>query len=292
MWEEVRRGFHENDLLTRASAMSFQVAVATVPLLLTIVASLAFFGASDVWTRELAPQVRGGVSPPVFQVLDDTVTQVLTQKRATWLSLGLVLTLWYVSSAIRAVMGGLEAVYGVEESRGLRGRLRASLTLAPPLVLLFLGALAVVRFGAVLVDEVGDGLVVQVVGFVVRWGLATALLLLAVGLLVHFAPAVHQPVRWVGVGAVLAVGAWLGGSGLFTVYLVEVADYASLFGNLASVVAFFSYLYLSSCALLLGVQCDAILRRKATGSAAGNEGDDERAQADTASDSAYSRASA
>ncbi len=243
--------------------MSFQAVVALAPLTLTILAVLGWLGADEVWSSDVAPDLRASVSPAAFEVMDTTARRVLGERQLVWLTGGVLVATWYVSSVIRAAMGALDGVYGLEEPRTLGNRLRVSLTLAWPLILCILGASAVARFAPLLIGDTAG--VVSVLLFVARWVVAVALLALGIGLLVRYAPATPQPIGWVSVGAGLAITAWVGMSTVFTIYVTSVADYGSLYGALASFVVLFSYLFFSACALLVGVQLDAILRREATG---------------------------
>ena len=91
--------------------------------------------------------------------------------------------------------------------------------------------------------------------------MAGALLLLAVALLLHFAPERWQPLHWVTFGSVLIMVGWLLMSLGFGFYLREIADYNSIFGGLATVVVLIAYLYASAVVFLGGVQVDALVRR-------------------------------
>ncbi|MEA3136042.1 MAG: rane protein [Thermoplasmata archaeon] len=95
---------------------------------------------------------------------------------------------------------------------------------------------------------------------VARWAAAGALLLLAVGLLLHYAPERHQPLEWVSLGSLVIIVAWLAMSAAFGFYLTEVASYGSVFGPLATVVVLMGYLYFSTVIFLGGVQLDALAR--------------------------------
>ena len=97
--------------------------------------------------------------------------------------------------------------------------------------------------------------------FVVRWLLAGAVLGAAVALVVHFGSATRQTLPWVTVGTGLVMAAWIGMSILFGVYVTYVANYGSVFGNLATFFVLLLYVYASSIAFLAGVQADACLRR-------------------------------
>src|SRR4051794_25144236 len=83
-------GFHENRLLTYASAIAFQVLTGLMPLLLLVLGLLGFFHLSEVWSTDVAPDLRPHVSHAAFQVIDDTVTQVLGKERLFWVTAGAV----------------------------------------------------------------------------------------------------------------------------------------------------------------------------------------------------------
>ncbi len=265
--KEVHSGIEDHEILNSASAISFQVVTAIVPLLLVLLALLGFLDLERVWddvARELRPQVSGAA----FTVVDDTVRNVLENRQWFWLTAGAAFALWRLSAAMRAVMGALDRIYHAERDRPLLERLRVSIGLAVAVALLLLLALAVVHLGPVLVRA--DGAVLGVLSVVVRWGVAALLLLLAVGLTIHYAPATPQPLGWVSFGSVTAVVAWLVGSLLFVLYITEVASYGSLFGSLATIFVLLTYLYSSAVALLVGVEIDTQVRRRVEGTPHGD----------------------
>src|SRR4051812_14827304 len=89
--------YEEHDLLTYASAISFQIITALVPALMFGFGLLGFLSMQGVWRDELAPDVRANVSKPAFAVIDDAVTKALTQHQLFWVSIGFVIALWQVS---------------------------------------------------------------------------------------------------------------------------------------------------------------------------------------------------
>src|SRR5690349_11419556 len=66
-------GFKRNDLLTYASAISFQILTAIIPFLLFILAVAGLFNLDGVWRDHLEPQIRANVSSQVFAVIDNGV---------------------------------------------------------------------------------------------------------------------------------------------------------------------------------------------------------------------------
>src|SRR5919206_1137320 len=87
-WREILRGFHENDLLTYASAISFQVFFALIPLALLGLGILGAFGLTDVWSSDVAPNLRDSASPAAYKVIDQTVRHVLERKQLFWATVG------------------------------------------------------------------------------------------------------------------------------------------------------------------------------------------------------------
>jgi membrane protein len=266
---QVVTGMEEQDLLTSASAIAFQVLTSILPLALLVLSIMGFLALDDVWTKDLAPQVKDQVSMNVFAVIDDVARRTLGQKQGWWLTAGVVFTLWQTSGAARAIMGALSRVYGDGDDRSFLRRYLTSFALGIAVVVCVLGALVIVRFGASVFGLDDAGWLAQAALAVVQWGAALALLTTAVWVLLRFAPAHPGPHRWVSFGSGLCVIAWVGTSIVFGFYATDVADYGSIFGSLATAFLLMTYLYLSACAFLIGAQVDAIVRRGETGSRSG-----------------------
>jgi membrane protein len=241
--------FSEHDLLTYASAISFQAFFALIPLVLTALGLLATFSLSHVWSDQLAPDLQSQVSPAVFEVIDSTVRKVLESRNLFWATFGAVLTVWEVSGAMRAVMTVLDRIYRSGRERAWKERYAVSIGLSALVIALLLAA------GAV---TVAGGLVDGWITAVLRWPVAALLLLAALWAVVRFAPAERRPWRWVSYGTGVVVVAWLGMSAGFGAYLRGVADYGSMFGNLATLIVLLEYLYLSAIVFLAGLALDAI----------------------------------
>ncbi len=256
----------DNDLLTYASAISFQVLFALIPLLLLAFGILGEVDGQSVWRSDLAPNLADQVPKAVYTAIDQTVTAVLGRKQLLWITFGAAFAVWHVSCAVRAVMSVLNRIYGCEDSRPFWRRIGLSMVLAVAVTFLVLLAILVVKFGPLLVDEVlHGGAVAGVAAFIVQWLITAGLLLVAVGMLVRYAPTKTRPWNWVSFGALLVVGAWIAMSLLFSWYLTSLADYGSLFGSLATGIVLMEYLYLSSIVFLSGIQLDALARDQVDG---------------------------
>jgi membrane protein len=245
--------FAEHDLLTYASAIAFQAFFALIPLTLTALGLLGALHLQSVWSDDLAPQLKPQVSGPVFGVIDDTVRRVFDAKSVFWATLGAALTVWEVSGAMRAVMTVLDRIYRVRRERSWLERYGVSIALSALIIFLLLAAGMVMIGGHVI-----DGMVTSVL----RWPVAAALLLAAVVSVVRWAPAEEREWHWVSFGTGIVVIGWLGMSTGFSLYLRELADYGSIFGNLATLIIALEYLYLAAIVFVGGLAIDGLAQEE------------------------------
>jgi membrane protein len=256
--KEMLDGFERNDLLTYASAISFQILTAIVPFMLFLLGVVGLLHLGDLWRTDLAPEVRAAVSDASFKLLDQTVRQVLEKKQLFWLTGGFLLALWQVSGAVRAVMGVLDSIYDSRRHRSFKERYLLSGWLSLAVGACLVGAFAVVRFTPLLYGDVS--LLLWIFAFIARWLVAGVLLALAVGLLAHFAPGVSRPLPWVTFGTGLVIVGWIVMSIGFGIYLSQVANYQSIYGHLTTVIVVMAYLYGVAVVFVGGLQLDAIVR--------------------------------
>ena len=271
---ELRRalldGFEQHDLLTYSSAISFQILTAVVPFAMTMLALAGLLDLDGVWRDHVAPEIRTHVSSDVFSVISSSVDKAFSDKQVLWATLGGGLALWQVSGAVRAVMGAFERIYGARSERPFLRRYLISFALAIATGGCFVLATLSLVFAPFF--EVRDpGVAWEVFALLLRWALAVGFLALAVGLLLHVAPATTQPLPWVSLGTAIVTLSWVIVSAGFYYYLTAVASYGSVFGGLASVIVAFAYLYASTTTFLFGAQLDAIIRAQATGTLSGVE---------------------
>jgi membrane protein len=264
---ELAGSFKERKLLTWASALSFQLIKAVVPFLLFGFGLIGFLNLDGAW-GDIAKNIKPHMSGPAFQVVNSTAQHILHQKQAWWVTLGFGLAIWEVSGGIRSIMGGLCSIYDCDEQRTWFERTGLSILLAVVVSALVLAAIAVAWGGPLLYGSVGQPL--GALFFLARWAVAAVLLGTATAVTVRFAPDGYQPPEWVSIGTAIVVGAWIVASILFGVYIRFIASYGSIFGNLATIVVLFAYIYISSIVFFAGAQVDAIIRRRVEGNARGN----------------------
>ena len=189
--------------------------------------------------------------PGVYRGIDQTVTKILDHGSGGLIAFSILLSLWYLTAAMRAVIEALNRIHDVDDDRPWGRRLAVAAGLGVVAGLSLYGS-------ALLVIGGPRGVVLGLV----RWAGAIVLLGLLVALLVRFGPAQKPRARWASLGAALVVGSWVVASILFRIYISYLANFKTPVGSLTSLLVLTTYLFVSSTVFLVGVQVDEVLRKR------------------------------
>jgi membrane protein len=256
LWVDV---FERHLLLDHASAIAFNVLKATVPLSLLALAVLGAVGEQQVWSQTVFPRIESHLQPQTAHAIDAAAKRVFSTDSTGLIVFASLLVIWYVSGAVRAVMGSINDVYETKETRSWKRRYPLSFGLAVVIALCLVGSLLVTT----VVPAVVQGGVVGVAVSIGRWLVAIALLALAIAVLVRYAPVERREKKWASAGSALVVVAWIGATLLFELFVVHVANFKTAVGSLTVFLVVIGYVYTSSIIFLVGVQLDELLREDA-----------------------------
>lgn len=264
------RNFVKDNCADWAAALTYYGVLALFPATIVVVALVGLVSDGERTVDTVIGLAREiGVGSVVGNdAFVGVVRGVVTQRGPVkvLLSFGLLGALWSASGFIGAFTRAANAIYGVAEGRPFyRLRLLQIGLAAVSLVLLAVVATGLIVSGPV-TDAVGDRLhaggLTRQVWTVAKWPLLAVVAMTLLSLLFWIAPNVRQPrFRWLTPGGALALVAWVLGSFGFGLYVANFGSYDVTYGSLGAVIAFLIWLYLSNCALMLGVQLNAELQR-------------------------------
>jgi membrane protein len=257
----IAEAFVQHNLLTYAAAIAFQGLIALVPLALLGLALLGAAGREDVWTGDVAPKLHGRVLPQVYDGIDATARKVLSNGSPGLIVFAAVLSTWYLTAALRAVMEALNRVHDVNDERPWWHRLGVALGLG------VLTGVCLVGSAILLLTPPSTHGAATALLDLARWLAAVLLLGLVVGMLVRFAPAERPEARWASAGAVLVVASWIVASVAFRFWITDVVNFRSPIGSLSALLVLTSYLFVSAIVFLVGAQLDELLRKTTGGRA-------------------------
>jgi membrane protein len=265
------RSYLAHQMTDRAAALTYYAMLSLFPALLFGVTLLGLFGQQSLVDDAANYLADHGADPATVKVVRDTLNNMIrTSSGALGVTLlvSLVLALNGASGAFGAAGRALNVVYGVDEDRGVVRRKLTDALVACTVILLFLVVLAAVFLGGQIADDlfgkIGLGDTVASIWSYVRWPVALLAAVVAYGLVYGLAPD-REPrrVRWVSVGAVVAIVLWLVLSFGFSIYVHNFAHYGAVYGTFATAIILLLWLYLSASAFLFGGELNAELERTA-----------------------------
>src|SRR5262249_48421148 len=175
-----------------------------------------------------------------LDILSQEITR-LAAKSDSRLTLGFIvglgIALWSANAGMKAIFDALNIIYDETEKRGF---------IKLNLISLFFTVCAIAGAGLAISVVVVFPLLLAAFGVTgidhpfiayLRWPVMFVLLILALGVLYRYGPSCRLAKwRWITVGSVVAVLAWLAVSSVFSWYLGNIANYNATYGALGAVI--------------------------------------------------------
>ena len=212
-------------------------------------------------TQYLLTVIPEGSLPLVNQILAEAYAESTTMMT----SFTMIVMLFCASKGVYAVIIGMNAVYGIRETRGTM----LLYALAAAYVVIFFAAIGLMMVLIVLGNNIFNWLLQFVPGMIVfdrlfRYGkyLCMLVFLLVFFLLVYTnVPDRRSKIRYEFFGALFSTVAWLAYSWAFSFYISNYANYSVTYGSLATVVIFILWLYGTMNIVFVGAEINVVLRK-------------------------------
>jgi len=256
---------NRNHTMQMAAALSYYSVLSLFPALILLSAVVAYLPVPDLFNQTLAMMARF-LPPDTMGLVRRVLADVISPNRGTFLSFGILGTLWAASGGFSAAIEALNVAYDVEDDRPFWKTRPLALALAFITGILLLVALATMivgpRFGEWLAARVHLSRLFILLWPYLHWTIAVGFTVLAVEVLYFLAPNVKQRFLATLPGAVLAVGCWIGLSYLLGIYFRHFANFNKTYGSLGAAIALMVWLYWTGFAMLVGAELNAELAKR------------------------------
>lgn len=253
-----------NHTLQMAAALAYYFVLSLFPALIFLSAVVAYLPVPDLFNQALALLARF-LPADAMGLVQRVLADVISPNKGTFLSLGILGTLWAASGGFAAMIEALNIAYDVRDDRPFWKTRPLAVGLAFLTGALLLIALSVMvagpRFGEWLAGKVHlSGLFVLLWPFI-HWTIAIGFTILAVEALYFLAPNVKQRLRATLPGAVVAVSCWIALSYLLGIYFRHFGNFNKTYGTLGAAVALMTWLYWTGFAMLVGAELNEELAK-------------------------------
>lgn len=260
-------GFLRHRGIDAAAALTFFAALTMFPGALAIVSATALIDARGDAVRDLLAVVQDVAQDSTVAALADPLRELLSLENPVLaLVVGVLLTLWSGSAYATAFGRTMNTVYEVQEGRRLLKFRGLMIALSVLLMAVFAALLVILLITPRVAAAIGRGAGIGEPWLTLwnfgKWPVLAALLLLVVAVLFYATPNVrHERMRWLGLGAGVALV--VGGSvtAAFAVYVSSIGQYGKVYGWLGGGVVVLLWLYIVNISLVAGAEADAEVTR-------------------------------
>lgn len=246
---------------TVAAGLTFFGVLSIFPFLLFAVA-LAGLVIDPAESTRLIDELHQVVPPAVASILGERLRALTSGQNPALLTVGALGAIWAASGGVVALMDALNATYGVEDSRSFFKRRGIALlvTLGGAVLLTIASALTVVT--PAITAHLGP-LATPILWLRLPASMFIVMVVLAV--LYYVLPDVEQDFKFITPGSIVAVVIWALASLGFSFYVGRFGSYEVSYGALGGVIVLLLWMWISSMAVLLGAEINAIIEHRSPG---------------------------
>jgi membrane protein len=247
VYEDISR----NHTMAMAAGLSFYFVLSLFPLLILAAAIVSFLPIPNLFDRILWA-MQTVIPADSMGLVRGILKDVITPSKGSFLTIGILGTLWSASGGFASLIEALNVAYDVPETRPFY-KTRA---LAIGLMFVIGGLLVVGSVSMFLGPQFGEWLANKAY---LRWTISIAFAILAVELLFYWAPNVKQRFWATLPGAALGVAFWIAASYGLGLYFQHFANFNKTYGTLGAAVALMTWLYWSWLFILIGAEINSEL---------------------------------
>ena len=255
----LRQEWRRNKLSDAAAALTFYGLLSLFPFLLLTV-TLAGLVIQPSRVEALIGALGREVPPAFSQLLYAQLAQLTSGPGGGLLTLSALAAVWSATAGVLSLMTALNTAYGVTERRPrwkvhaiALGMMLAAAVLAP------LAGLVAVAAPA-LASRLG-GHWATLAGWL-RFPVAALLMMSLWAILYSVLPDARQKFKFITPGSVAGVLVWLAASLGFSFYVSRFSTFGITYGALGGIIVLLLWMWISSLALMLGAEINAVLARR------------------------------
>lgn len=245
----------ENEVTALAAQSTYYLILSFFPFLIFMVTVISY---TPILDEEVILQLRPFMPEEAFELVLTNVEGMLSARRGTLMSTGMITTLFIASNGVAAMMKGVNKAYRSSENRPfwmVRG-LAILFTIALSLVIVL--SLLTLVFGEIIgtyvFEWIGISEFFKDVWQVSRIAITLAVMGLVFSTFYKFSPNVKVQYKETVPGTIFTIVCWILFSFGFAYYVNHFGHYTVTYGSIGAIIILLMWLYLSSIVALVGAE--------------------------------------
>jgi len=251
-----------NDLFDQAAQLAFYLLLSFFPLLLVAVAVVPYlpFSIEDVINviRSFAPE-------ETIKFIEANVAE-LSKKNISFLSFGIIVTLWSASNGVNGMIKVSNKAYDVTETRSFIVQRLLAIVFTILIMFVLVIAMLLSVFGKIIGTHLFAALGLSDI-FSTIWEssrvFVSSIILLVVFIVIYgLAPSLKLKYITVLPGAIFATLGWELSSFAFSYYVSNFSSYAATYGSIGAIIVLLLWFYITAIVIVIGLEINAYFSKK------------------------------
>ncbi len=260
-------GVQKGAIATRASAISFRLFLAVFPVLIMLLSLIPIVPIEN-FQEDLFGFIQAFFPGDTFTLVDETVTDLVKKSHSTVFSVGFILSVFYASNSVNAILQGFNGAYHLE-SKGNPFIIRAlSILLLLGLSLLMVIAISLIIFSGVAFDKLIElDLMHKDLLFLVslaKWIITFVLIYAIITVLYNIGDLKNKKWKTTSAGATVTTILFIITSVLFAWFVNNFSSYNRLYGSLGTLLILLIWTNVNSTILLVGFELNTSIKKAKT----------------------------
>ncbi len=254
-------GIKKGYIATRASAIAFNFAIAVFPTVIFLFTLIPYIPVNN-FQAELMELLQDILPENAFAYFKSTLISIITKKNTGFLSIGLIVSLFFSTNGIHALIQAFNNTYHSIETRSWLAIRTVSIFLVLVTAFLIAIAISLLIFSQTTLNKLVEMgiLEVNITYYLLmfgKWIIIAGLFFFVISFLYYYAPAKKTEWKFISAGSTLATILALLASIGFSYFVNSFGQYNKLYGSIGTIMVILLWLYFNSFALLIGFELNA-----------------------------------
>lgn len=260
----VFKGFRKGVLVTRASAIAFNLLMALLPASIFLFTLIPFIPIPN-FQQELIKIFENIIPSQAYSYLESTIIDVITRKSGGLLLFMFIATIIFSTNGIHALIHAFVVSAHDFRSRSWVEQRKISVVLLLLIVFMISIAGILLIFGKMVITRLVELNILKthLVYYIIltlKWIVIVLLLFLAISFLYWLAPAKRSDFKFISPGSIIATLLFILTSLGFSAYVNNFGQYNKLYGSIGTLMVILVWLYFNSIALLIGFELNVSIK--------------------------------
>ncbi len=258
------KGFQKGSLVTRASSIAFNLLLAILPATIFLFTLIPFIPIESL-SSEILRFFENILPVNVFEMMESTLVEVLTEKSGWLLFLMFISTLIFSSNGIHALISAFNVSSHSFDTRNWITQRSVSILLVVLVTLLFTLSIFLLIFSKIMVEKlvVLGVLKLNITYYLMnggKWIITFSLIYFAISFLYYLVPGKRKKWKFFSAGSTLASVGFLIASLGFSYFVNHFGQYNKFYGSIGTIMVVLLWMYFNSISLLIGFELNVSIK--------------------------------